>query len=348
MRAGLALMRVRLNWGPHSMRIVIIGGVSLLALLVSACGGSETGSSPPTQIPSTPSPSPTPTPSPTPAPTSSDPTLLTLNATTQLVGFQGDSGYVRSNGGVITYATNISSGPGTVVIYDSTTRGLTYLASGFGLFGMPDFGNVSLRSDNRSSTSSFMAYSGSANGVSLRLQQLRMGATNPELPLYYSSIAYARSTYRNPSSGEMLNGIVPFSFGILYDEQVYRPTGVASYEGLIVGHARGDAGANAYDISGRIRLNVNYDTTEVTGYVELVGKNDVTGEAVSFGRMNILASRRTALSSISSGFELTSSRFQAFFAGREAQEVMGAFDTSLADPKSTQPMRATGAFAGKK
>ncbi|CAN5236687.1 hypothetical protein BH11PSE5_BH11PSE5_27030 [soil metagenome] len=335
------------------MQVCRFVGVSLLVLSTAACGGSESQSSPtpsPITIPTpAPTPVPTPTPTPTPTPSPSDPTLLSLSETTQLVGFQGNSGYVRASNGTITYVTETGYGPGTVAVYDPSSGGISYLASGFTVFGMPAITSVSLRADTSQSDATYLVSVGQSNGVSVQVKQLRIGTSNLTLPLLYSSIAFARTSYSNPSTGETLSGIVPFSFGLQFDPQVFRPTGKATYVGLVLAHARAEGGSNAYEISGTMHLDSNYDTGETSGYFELTGRNDITDEIVNFGRINILPSKRDTLDVIISAPDTSGGRLQAFYTGKQAQELMGAFEAQLMDPRSpSQSLRATGAFAAKR
>jgi len=139
---------------------------------------------------------------------------------------------------------------------------------------------------------------------------------------------------------------VPFAFGLQFDPDAFKATGRAGYDGLVVGHVRGEGRSNAYDINGSIHIDVDFDRGSSSGYFDLAGRNDVTGEVVNFGRTNLVPGGADRY--ISSA-PATGGSLQAFFAGRQAQEVMGAFNALLYDPKEpSQAMRATGSFAGKR
>lgn len=161
-----------------------------------------------------------------------------------------------------------------------------------------------------------------------------------------SRLRQHRTPTRRPGT---LSGIVPFSFGLQFDPQVFRPTGNATYVGLVLAHARAEGGSNAYEISGTMHLDANYDIGETSGYFELKGRNDVTGEIVGFGRINILPSRRDTLDVIISATDTSGGGLQAFYTGKQAQELMGAFEAQLTDPRSpSRSLRATGSFAAKR
>lgn len=328
------------------------GAALALPFFLAACGGDSGGSgSPPvTQLPPSPTPTPAPTPGPTPTPSGSDATLLTLTAATQLVGFTADSGFVQGPDGTITYTSALWYAPGAPVVFDPASGSINYVTNGFHVQGISDLGTVSLRQNSSASTPSFITYSGAKTGVSITVQQLRMGPTNPTLPLNYSSIAYVRAVYRNTSTGEILNGVVPFSFGIIFDSQIFMPTGAATYEGLIVGHALRTGGRDAYDLSGRFRIDLNYDTLDASGYIDLTGTNEQTGETVTFERVPLRDTKIGSLSHVSLPLEYgRGGDTQAFLAGARAQEIMGAFVVSVEDPNTPGgSLRATGAFAGKK
>ncbi|MGF7155893.1 hypothetical protein [Novosphingobium gossypii] len=275
--------------------------------------------------------------------------MLSLTASTQLSGYEGDNGYARDRSGLVTAVNSTGFGPGTPITYDAQRGGFTYSASGFLYYGMPNIenGKLSLASDR--SDAIYAVYTGSSNGVSFDVRQLRMGTSNPALPLRFSSIALGQTSYTNTATGETLHGVVPFAFGIPFDAFRTTLTGAGVYEGLVVGNARGMGSSNVYAISGTIHLSIDYQTTAFTCYLDLSGTDDRTGEKVTFPRMTITPFPPRGVLDWLGGDAGRNSRFQANFAGSMAQEVMGAFENVVNDPRAPQTsIRISTAFAARK
>ena len=324
---------------------------------MSGCGGgggSSVGatSSSPTTLP-TPTPTPAPVPTPTPSPaTGSEPTLQDLSSTTQLSGYTGSGAYARDSNGIIVIAPNIFSGPGAPVAYDPQRKNFTYISSGFIALGMPSSGDsVSLVEQSAKSDGSYLAYTGSSAGVLYQLKQFRIGSVNPTLPLLYTSIAYARTSYFDAVAKQTLNGVVPFSFGLIFDPANAKLSGSASYNGILLGVGRGLGGRNAYDVSGTVHIDVNYVTTGYTGFVKLIGTDDRTGDVVTLGQMNISQSGTRGVLDVLIGSigSIGTGKFQANFTGSQAQELMGGFDLETSDPREPSvTLRITGTLVAKR
>ncbi|AOR77290.1 hypothetical protein [Novosphingobium resinovorum] len=266
-----------------------------------------------------------------------------------MTGYEGDNGYARNGSGLVTAVNSTVFGPGTPITYDAQRGSFTYSASGFLYYGMPSIGSGTLSLASGQSDATYAVYTGASNGVSFNVRQLRMGTSNPGLPLQFSSIALGQTSYTNTATGETLHGVVPFAFGIPFDAYRTTVTGAAVYEGLVIGNARGVGSSNVYAITGTIHLSIDYQTTAFTCYLDLSGTNDRTGEKVTFSRMTITPFPPRGVLDTLGGDAGRNSRFQANFAGATAQEVMGAFENEVSDPVAPQTsIRISTAFAARK
>jgi hypothetical protein len=139
------------------------------------------------------------------------------------------------------------------------------------------------------------------------------------------------------------------AFGLPFNFDTTTLAGQATYNGILVGIARGVAGKNVYDVSGSFQFRLNYDTTAFTGEVHLTGKNDLTGEAVDFGTFPFTStSLRGDLASFVTQIG-ASGNFQAVLAGPFGEEMIAGIDLTLPDPVATSvSLRLSGMLAGKK
>lgn len=327
--------------------------VSCLSVAVAALGGcGGGGSSAPTPIIVTPSPTPTPipTPSPTPTPTPSpgSTTLLNLTATTALLGYSSSVGSFRSADGLVTSVQDSSITAGSPVRYDQPSGTFVFKSYQFIIPSLSGPNDVPLFKDPDHSTPTFTEATGQSGLTSYRFTQLVIGPTNPTLPLLYSSVAIVRAKY-DDGSGQVRYGVTPMAFGLPFNFDTTTLAGQATYNGILVGIARGVGGKNVYDVSGSFQFRVNYDTTAFSGEVHLTGRNDVTGEVLDFGTFPFAStSLRGELDEF--GTQIGGSgTFRASLTGPLGEELMAAIDLTLPDPAATSvTLRLSGMLAGKK
>lgn len=334
------------------MKAEIAIGVAALALL-GGCGDGGSGSSIPV-VPGAPTPSPSPSPSPTPSPTptpsdpTDTPTLLTLTESTSLPGFSGDNGFSRKDSGLIFSVQDYSAAAEQPVFYDAANHSFTYyLTSVF--FPAPVQGSFTFTRDAASSTASFSQYTGTAGDTTVRLTQLNIGSSNPTLALYYCSLAYAKATYRNPTTGAIGMGIEPMSFGLQYDWGKQPLHGLAAYRGILLGSARGQGSSHAYDLTGSVEIDLDYDTTDFTGSIHLTAQDDLSGRVIDLGTIPLKASSPRGVLDYLYSRTTQGDQMQSTLAGSRGEELMGVFDAHLADPQAAGvTMKIAAAFVGKR
>lgn len=335
------------------MKVGMLAGVGIVALLAGCGSGGGSNSSIPV-VPGAPTPSPSPSPSPTPSPTptpsdpNASPTLLTLSENTSLSGFSGDNGFSRNQSGQIFSVQNYTSGAEQPVFYDASTHSFTYYLSPV-FFPAPVEGSFTFARDNASSTATFSQYTGTAGDTTVRLTQLNIGSSNPTLALQYCSLAYARATYQNATTEATGIGIEPMSFGLQYDWDKQKLHGIAIYQGILLGSARGQGSTHAYDLSGSVEIDLNYDTSDFTGSIHLTARDDISGRVIDLGTIPLKASSpRGALDYFYSA-TTAGDQMQSTLAGPTGEEMMGVFDAHLADPQAAGiTMKIAAAFVGKR
>lgn len=332
----------------------------LLLLTLAGCGGSDSGSPPINVPPSTPTPSPTssPTPAPTPTPTAtpappdqiagSGPTLLSLTAATPLIGTVGDNSYIRSSNGTITQTQTYGTGSSNPVIFNGDTGGLIYNVPTFLVPELPLGTRFTYSLNQAKSDDTWLIYQASINGTVYSAKQLLIGNRNETIRLLFSSIALLEASNTNASTNATAFSIAPISYGVQFDPATRALTGKVSYDGIVLGLARGENGSNVYEVTGKIQLAIDLATTDFSGYVDLQGTNNRAGSVVNFGRFTFAADRpRGALDLISASS--TDFRLQGNFAGNEAQEFFGGSDIYITDPQQPATrLKITFAFAGRR
>lgn len=298
-------------------------------------------------VPSTPTPSPASTPTPTPA--SSTQNLLNLSANTNLEGFAGSNGYYRARNDTITGVEDLGIAATTPVMYDAFSHTFLYRSFDYLLPNNPNSGNVSLSYNASASSAGYSTYTGQANGTSYSFTQLTPGATNSVLPLIYTSIAVAKASFVESSTGITDHGVTPMAFGILFNWDTTHLTGSGDYTGVILGQARGKGSTHAYDITGTINLNINYDTTNFSGQLHLIATDDKTGTAFDLGTVTLSNISPRGVLDYFYADVTGSDLLQGRLGGPLGQEFVAGFDAHFPDPQASGvTMKVSAALAAKK
>jgi hypothetical protein len=241
-----------------------------------------------------------------------------------------------------------SIGAGSPVRYDQPSGTFVFKSYQFIIPSLSGPDNVPLFKDPDLSTPTFSEATGQSGLTSYRFSQLVIGPTNPTLPLIYSSVAIVRAKY-DDGTGQVRYGVTPMAFGLPFNPDTTKLAGEATYNGIIVGIARGVGGKNVYDVSGSFQFKLNYDTSAFSGEVHVTGKNDLTGEVVDFGTFPFMSSSLRGALDVFATRIGDSGNFQANLAGPLGEEMIAGIDLSLPDPAATSvTLRLSGMLAGKK
>ncbi len=324
--------------------------ISIATMALASCGGGGTGSSGSVQTPppGAPTPAPSPAPSPTPSPAGA-PTLLTLSQTTQLSGYTASNGYFRLPPlGNVTYAQDLGVGAGFPAIYDAATRALTFFQVVYVIPRSTVAGPTVLTRDNTASDASFSVFRQRSNGVDYTLRQLDIGSSNPTLPLVYSNLAVAGASFVDPADNLLKVGVTPMAFGLPFEYEKASLSGTGAYDGILLGHARGEGSNHVYNVTGTVQFSVNFQTTDFTATIHLTGKDDATGQSVDFGSIDFKPSSPRGVLDFLIALNAKSDSLQARFDGPRAEELIGGVDAHFADPlMPSVTLKLTGAFAAK-
>jgi hypothetical protein len=327
----------------------IVGVVS--AVMLSSCGeGGPDATSPIVTAPAaTPTPTVTPTPTATPTPTSSNAaTLLTLSPGTQVQGFQGSNAYYRDASYTVTYAQDLSIGAGFPV-YVGSTAGSFVITSSQSVIPSGGSALVSLRADYSNPVPGYLKATGQDGATKYTYQQLVIGPSNPVLPLTYSSVSIVRASYQDTASNITKYAVSPAAWGTPFDYSTVKLTGSATYNGVVLAHARGTGSTHVYDITGTAQISMNYDSTAFTGTIALTATDDVTGATFGLGTINLQSNPPRG--SLDYFYSTTTSGdlFQGRLAGNSGQEFIAGFDAHIADPQTPNVlMKISGALAARK
>jgi hypothetical protein len=210
-------------------------------------------------------------------------------------------------------------------------------------------GPTSLKRDNAASDLSFSVYRALSGGADYELRQLNIGPDNPSLPLIYANLATTKALFRDPASGLLKAEITPVAFGLLFNYDKATLKGLGTYTGLLMGHARGVGSNHVYEITGTVRFNIDYDTTDFTAEIHLRGTDDVTGQSVDFGILRWKADRPRRVLDHFIAHNVPDQSMQAQLAGPLGEELLGGFDAKLADPlMPSVTLKVTGAMVARK
>lgn len=329
-----------------------------LALCLAACGGGGGGVSstpPPVAAPPTsgvPSPTPTP-PSPLTPPPSSTPPAVPQVATIFFEPLYNPALAVAGKGWQFDYVPNVE---GARDIRDADSFSAHYdLASGSYRVSAPIAGSGTLYRigglDPDAMGTSFAATladsATAATGADASMRVL--SSDQPGSRYSYTSFVYL---YDDAPAGQDMRTVTYGAFGIA---QPTRPgdvptTGSARYNGDVIGHFAGDAGATW--LSGTARFDFDFANASLTGDMAL-GIQCFMGCAYSSVNYRLADTRFTQGDTRFSGQlaipgQPASGSFSGFFAGPGAVELLSAFRLSFFNPAYGQTMDAGGVILGKR
>lgn len=171
----------------------------------------------------------------------------------------------------------------------------------------------------------FISYATTVEGHPVTLSVYKLGSSNGELALTYSSFGLWREDDTSP--GPLYTYQYGFAFGIeTAPSAVALRTGTAQYTGVAYATAV-DAGTNqGYALSGTSSLNVDFGGQRFSGDLSLQGTQrdgTATRDFGTFGFAGALASNALAAPLTQNGGNVGD--ISAHFYGPAAQEVAGAF-----------------------
>jgi hypothetical protein len=334
------------------MRIGLLLAVAVISMIVSGCGGasdSPIGGTPPVPPPApTPPPAPPPAPAPLPGsvPDQTNPTLTDLRNTQTFATSSVSLQYVRPTTRPGDVLRSISPTIGTVFAINATNQNFVFSNQNtlpttssdprsFIFSFTPDTQSTSSNARfNIFTTSSVFVTGGNGDNVSLRL--FRPGTGNDLLALTHASIGIFEFSQGQGSVGSF-NDARPFAFFSQTTPAAGMPqAGMITYSGVIVGFANpimiSQSGfGNVYDISGTIRVTIDFASRTYSGMITLTGTNQrqSTG-VVNLGTFPLTQDGPASLSTLSG--LINGGSFRGMLGGPNAQELAGTFILDIEDP----------------
>jgi hypothetical protein len=226
------------------------------------------------------------------------------------------------------------------------------------LFGgtSPPAGTFSLVRDS-SSDSVWSQSSATASGRTFRVAQLIVGASNPLIALQYTTLAVASISYPNGAPGASSYAVSPMVFGLPFDVRSATLRGTAVYNGQIAGLASaGQLEGIAtplgtkiiYNLSGTLKLTVNFDAATFTAEAHLIGKNDVSGQTVDLGTFTGQGQLPQPGDASSIVGSIAGGTIQTVLTGPSAEESESSFESMIPDPANPSYFQKVMAVAAAK
>jgi hypothetical protein len=127
-----------------------------------------------------------------------------------------------------------------------------------------------------------------------------------------------------------------FTYGFPSEASEVPSTGNGQYAGMVIGRSIGIGGSNVYTLSGTLNMTMDFAAKTYSGTITLSGTNQRTAEVVSLGSFP-LTSRfpyPIPLNNIEANIGSNGELFQAKLGGKAAEELAGALNLSVADPRA--------------
>ncbi|MBY9062449.1 hypothetical protein K7957_05830 [Sphingomonas yunnanensis] len=208
------------------------------------------------------------------------------------------------------------------------------------------------------STPRFTLYrkSGPFAGMSPGEYDLRLfnaGPANDQLALTYATIGSFRFARSNVLVGGTSQDVRSIAFGLPVASNAVPTSGSIFYEGLVLGHAAGGDQSirpkrAEYDITGTVRLTINYATHDISGALLLTATDSTRSSATQYQLGSI--SLRGAQSGVVSNWTATAGdgMMNGFVSGPKVEEAAGVFSFTLPDPADPSlTLTVVGSLAGK-